>query len=333
MSEWWEFKLSPLLAVFYATAVITNTPLLDNWVLPLLLLLSLAVGAIYVSVINDLSDIETDQLAGKTNRFANKSFAFKTLVLSICLMTGILTNYFWFKTNWLVGGFYLAAWIAYTLYSIPPFRFKNKGFLGVLGDATGAHFFPYLFVVSATFNWIGTPLNLVWLITVGIWALSCGLRGILWHQVQDYQSDLKSKVNTFVTKNSKSTACLIGERIIFPIELISFILLLIISQNIFGVIFLVFYFGLIWSRSMVWDLNIVIIAPHPNYQIIMNDFYAACYPLSILLLAALAHPNDLLIGLLHFSLFPKTIISMTRDFVVVIIDAVKQNRTHSYPTE
>lgn len=333
MNEWWEFKLSPLLAIFYATAVLTNTSLLNIWHLPILLLVSLGVGAIYVSVINDLTDIEVDRRAGKSNRFADKSLFFKIFILSVCLSFGIITAYFWTNLSLLSGIFYIAAWIAYALYSIYPFRFKNRGFLGVLGDASGAHFFPYLFVVSAAFAWIEQPINFVWLILVGIWSLACGVRGILWHQVQDFSSDKTSGVSTFVTKHSKSLACLIGERFIFPLEFISFLILLFISQNIIGILFLPLYLLLVWSRSAVWGMNIVIVAPHPKTQIIMNDYYSALLPLSVLILAAIFNPADIIIGMIHFILFPKMLISIIKDTFGVIKDAIDQNRNHEYPLE
>lgn len=333
MFEWWEFKLSPLLTIFYATALFCGASLIEIWILPLYLLFSLGVGAIYVSVINDLTDIETDELAGKNNRFADKSLLFKSSILSICLVLGLILNFFWFRFNFYVGLFYLAAWISYTLYSVPPFRFKNRGLLGILCDATGAHFFPFLFVTAATFAWIGKDFDIKWLILIGIWSFSSGIRGILWHQLQDFFIDRKSGVNTFVTKYSRSIACLIGERIIFPIEIISFVILILYSQNFLVTVFLLFYFLLIWSRSVVWEMNVVIVAPQPQYQIVMDDFYSALFPLSVLLPLIVINPANLIIAGVHFVLFPKTLISFFRDTLFVIKDAIKQNRNHLYPFE
>lgn len=330
MFEWWEFKLAPLLAICYATLQFSQTSLATTWQLPLYLLLSLAFGATYVSVINDLTDIETDRLAGKANRFADKSIFFKLSILSVCLLFGISTIYLWTTLNLFAGIFYTAAWISYTLYSVPPFRFKTRSILGVFGDAMGAHFFPYLFVVSATFAWVNQPLDFIWLGLVGIWSLAGGIRGILWHQVQDYSSDKNSQVTTFVTKYSKSLACFLGERIIFPFEFLAFTGIIFYSQNLPAGILLILYFALVWSRSVVWDINIVIVAPHPKYQIIMNDFYSALYPFSVLILAVFAHPADLIVGLIHFILFPKTLLFTFQDIVLVIIDAIKQNRNHIY---
>lgn len=332
--EWWEFKLSPLLAIFYATAIFTATPLLSIWQLPLLLLLSLTVGAVYVSVINDLTDIETDRLAGKPNRFADKSLFFKIFSLSACFSAGIVIAYFWSNLSWLAGGFYIAAWVAYALYSIYPFRLKNRGFPGVLSDAFGAHFFPNLFVVSATFAWVGQPVNFIWLVLIGIWAAACGIRGILLHQVLDYKSDLNSKVKTFVTKHSKWLACWLGERIMFPIEITALIGIIIYSQNLIALFLLIVYVFFVWSKSVVWeDLSFVIVAPIRNYYVLMNDYYSALFPLAFLLSAALINPADIIFGVIHFALFPKHLLSIAKEIFLVAGEVITQNKNRSTPSE
>jgi len=76
---------------------------------------------------------------------------------------------------------YLSAWIIYTLYSVPPFRLKNRGGWGVLADAAGSNLFPTLSVVALVNHWDGGGVPIYWYITVGVWSLSFGIRGILWH--------------------------------------------------------------------------------------------------------------------------------------------------------
>ena len=66
-AEWWEFKLSPMLATAYATAFLLKISILSLWPLLLLALVALAACAAYVSVINDLTDLEDDLASGKAN--------------------------------------------------------------------------------------------------------------------------------------------------------------------------------------------------------------------------------------------------------------------------
>src|SRR5688572_18236563 len=68
--EWWEYKLAPTFAIFYATALTVEAPLTSLWLAALTLLLALVPGAIYVSIINDLADRHEDAAAGKVNRMA-----------------------------------------------------------------------------------------------------------------------------------------------------------------------------------------------------------------------------------------------------------------------
>src|SRR3546814_7434551 len=71
--EWWGFKLPPLLAVGYASALLSGSELYRMAPLFLFFLGSLAIGAVYVSVVNDMTDIAEDTAVGKKNRVAQLS--------------------------------------------------------------------------------------------------------------------------------------------------------------------------------------------------------------------------------------------------------------------
>ncbi|HEX8206020.1 MAG TPA: hypothetical protein VF587_08185, partial [Solirubrobacteraceae bacterium] len=73
VGEWWEHKLAPMAGTAYASAFFAGTSLLDVGGALLLALLALAPGAAYVSLLNDLTDLETDRLAGKPNRLEGRS--------------------------------------------------------------------------------------------------------------------------------------------------------------------------------------------------------------------------------------------------------------------
>src|SRR5882762_3824739 len=72
-SEWWESKLSPIFATIYATIFLIDTSLFSAWPILLLAFAALVPGAAYVSVINDVTDLEEDRVSGKRNRHADKS--------------------------------------------------------------------------------------------------------------------------------------------------------------------------------------------------------------------------------------------------------------------
>lgn len=324
--EWWEFKLSPLFGTVYATSVLLQVSVFSLWKLLILLLVSVTVGGAYVSIINDWSDAKDDAAAGKRNRLVEKSLAFKIIILSCCLIPGLAITVFFSRFDFLTTVLYLGAWVSYALYSLPPFRFKNRGFLGVLADASGAHLFPQLFVVSATSHWVGQSVNWKWFAIVGIWSLAWGFRGILWHQVTDASNDVRANVNTFVRKHSKSTACWLGEKVIFRVEFLAFITILIFTRSYLTAIFLFLYFIIVWSRNAVWDANIVIVAPMKNSQILMNEYYVVFYPLAFLLTAVYLNPFDIIIFLAHFLFFPRHAVFLIKEVYLIVKDAVKLNK-------
>ncbi len=317
-----------MFATVYATTVLSQTPLLALGFFPLFLLLSLTIGGAYVSLINDLTDVEDDAASGKRNRLANKSAFFTTVLLAVCLLPALAINIYWARQDSLTFYLYLWAWIAYTLYSLSPFRFKKRGFLGVLADASGAHLFPQLYIVSATSFWLGQSVNFKWFAAVGVWSLACGIRGILWHQVLDASNDIKANVNTFVCKHSRATACWIGERVIFRVELLAFVAMIIIARNYLAAVFLLIYFLFVWARSVVWEIDVVIVAPQKKYQILMYEYYEFFYPLAFLLLAIVRSPSDIFFLIAHFILFPRRAFVCVKEIFQVILDGKAQNKTH-----
>ena len=215
-AEWWEFKLSPMLAIAYATAFLLKISILSLWPLLLLALVALAACAAYVSVINDLTDLEDDLASGKANRLAGKSRVFGATALACCIVPGAAVAICW-RDDPLLLSLYLAPWAAFTLYSLPPFRLKKRGVLGLLADACGAHLFPTLFAASLVYRRNAGPVDAVWLASVAAWSLSFGLRGILWHQLSDLHNDEKIGLRTFARRHKITWLRRLGNFISFPV--------------------------------------------------------------------------------------------------------------------
>jgi len=74
---------------------------------------------------------------------------------------------------------YLGTWLAFLLYSLPPFRFKGRGTAGVLCDAAGEQLFPALVAVFIACRGAQRPGSGLWVASVAGWALAYGLRGIV----------------------------------------------------------------------------------------------------------------------------------------------------------
>lgn len=263
------------------------------WRHALLVLLSLVPGAVYVSVINDFADRRDDLAAGKPNRLDRLSALFASLAIG----AGVIASYFW-RHDALLLSAYLAAWLAFSLYSLPPFRFKNRGLAGVVCDASGAHVFPTLVAVILAFRGAGRPIDIVWLASVGAWAFGSGLRGILWHQLTDLENDWRAGVRTFAALHPKA-AIAAGTYLAFPIELLGLGAMFMRIRSIWPLAFLAVY--AVITALRVWHLRMkaVIVAPRPRYLIVLNEYYEIYLAPSLLIASA-----DWVVLAIHVVLFP-----------------------------
>ncbi|HEX8131728.1 MAG TPA: UbiA family prenyltransferase [Pyrinomonadaceae bacterium] len=322
--DWWEYKLSPMFATIYATAFLSNLAIISLWPLFLLALVALVPGAAYVSVINDLTDMEDDLASGKSNRLAGKSQTFIALMLACSILPGIAVAIYW-RNDPLLLSLYLAAWAAFSLYSIPPVRLKSRGVLGILADASGAHLFPTLLVVSLVFRWRAVdPFDIVWFAAVAAWSLSYGLRGILWHQLSDLPNDEHVGLRTFARRHKITRLHVLGNFVIFPVEATAFAVILWRVGSRFAVVFLCLYALLEWLRKGMWKMNLVIVAPKDRYHIVMHEYYEVFYPLALLLSSATRYPQDALMIAAHLFLFPRRATQTLKDIVKLLKQVIRR---------
>jgi len=301
--EWWEFKLPPLLALGYATALSSTMPLykVGGWLV--LLLLSIVIGAIYVSTINDITDMDEDLASGKSNRMAKIPARYRWMIPAVCILLGLVFISVFLKDT-LSRVLYFLPWISFSLYSFPPVRLKKRGIWGVMADASGSHIFISLLIVSSVSAFTGRPIDWLWFAAVGVWAFTYGLRGILWHQFYDRDNDLKVNLKTYATRvnpeSFKSIAILIT-----VVELVAFTIMLVKVFIPLTLIFLGFYFILAFINYKKLSRKLILIlAPQgKSYQILMADYYHFFYPVSLLLFAALTQPLAWIVLVIHILLF------------------------------
>jgi len=307
-AEWWAYKLPPLLAIGYATALMSDVPLYRVALWLVFLLSSLIAGAIYVSVINDITDLEEDLASGKANRIQNVPPKLRWIIPAICLLAGFMFGYFIYP-DYLSCLLYLLSWIVFSLYSIQPIRLKNRGIWGVLADGCGSHVFTSLLMVASVSYITHQQINWVWFTASGIWALCYGLRGILWHQFSDRDNDIKVNLNTYASKidpkDFKSKTLLL-----FILELTALFVMLY-ELNLFApVMAMVLYVYLVYIRTDRYKSNIVIVLKKDDkpYLILMSDFYQMLFPVSLLIYASLNDSLNLIILLVHILLFPYAVV-------------------------
>ncbi|MCX2449854.1 UbiA family prenyltransferase [Pedobacter sp. PLR] len=313
--EWWSYKLPPLLAIGYATALMSAVPLYKVALHLLFLLASLIVGAIYVSVVNDITDLEEDLASGKSNRIQKVPVKLRWLIPVLCLLSGLMFGYFLYP-DLLSCLLYLLSWIVFSLYSIKPIRLKNRGIWGVLADATGSHLFTSLLMVASVSYVTHQELNIVWFIAVAGWSFCYGLRGILWHQFSDRENDLKVNLNTYAS-HILPADFEIRARLIMGIECVCLLLMLYELQSAYALIFLVFYFILLFGRRLLYHTQLILILfkKERPFQILMADYYQVFFPVSLLLAAILLDPKNIIIFGIHAALFSDGLKNALKDYL------------------
>lgn len=317
--EWWEYKLPPLLAIGYGTAL--KTPGVFMLAIPQLvfLLLALVIGAVYVSIINDMTDIEADLASGKANRMVGIRPEIRWIFPVLCLSSGLVFCYFLYP-DLLSIFLYLIPWISFSLYSFRPVRLKNRGIWGVLADASGSHIFTSLLMVSSISYVTGQSMDWLWFWSTGVWALCYGSRGILWHQFYDRKNDIQAGLNTYAV-NIQPNQFRNKEIIIFCIEILAIASMLYSLQLLLPLLFLGLYIllALLRSKRLSYTPVLIISPENRSFHILMADFYQVFFPLSLLITAAFLQPYAWIILLVHLTLFPQKTIIAIKDFKSLLL--------------
>lgn len=330
-NEWWEFKLGPILATMYASAFLLRVSIISLLPLVFIVLVALAACAAYVSFVNDFTDRADDMASGKTNRLVGKSSSFIWTLMASCILSGVAMAFYW-RHDGLLLILYSGSWVAFTLYSFPPIRCKERSSLGVLADACGAHLFPTLLAVAVVFRWTRQPFDLIWLVSIGVWSFSFGIRGILWHQLSDLPYDESINLRTFARAHRRESLQRLGNFIIFPVELTAFAVMLLHTRCIVAITLLGFYPVLNFLRGRLYGSSFCVVEPKPKFHhILMHEYYEVFFPLVYILASANKHPVDAFVLVIHGLIFPKRWRSTAIDIALIVRDSWRLGRSKRVP--
>jgi 4-hydroxybenzoate polyprenyltransferase len=323
--EWWEHKLAPMFGTAYATAYLGGTPLVEAWPALVLALAAIAPGAAYVSLVNDLTDLDDDRAAGKANRLEGWRPGLALSAIGACAATGLAIALLAWRDDAAVAGLYAAAWLAFTLYSVPPVRLKARGFAGVLADAAGAHLFPHVLVALLVFRSTGEPASISWLALVAIWSLTLGLRGALLHQRGDIAADRRAGVHAYGATHPHRARWL-GAFVAFPLELGALAAMLVATANPLAVALLALYALLEWLRVKCLGIGFAVVTPAPAARVAMQSYYVVLFPLAFLLAATVRHSADAALIVAHLVLFRREPIAIARELTWIGARALSAGR-------
>lgn len=298
----------------------------------LIVLVALAACAAYVSVVNDFTDRADDMASGKTNRLVGKPSSFIGTVIAFCILSGLAVAFYW-RHDRLLLLLYSASWVAFTVYSFPPIRLKERSSLGVLADACGAHLFPALLAVAAVYRWTRQPFDLIWLVLIGVWSFSFGIRGILWHQLSDLDYDESINLRTFVGAHRTKSLQRLGNFIIFPVELAAFAVMLLHTRSVLAITLLGFYTVINFLRGRLYGSNFCIVEPKPKFHhIVMHEYYEVFFPFAFILASSTQRPVDVFVLVLHGLVFPKRWRNTAIEISLIVRDLWRLGRSKRVPT-
>ncbi|MBI2968690.1 MAG: UbiA family prenyltransferase [Bacteroidetes bacterium] len=328
LNRWWLYKVSPLLGIAYLFIYVNkitpeNTAYLLFW---FLVAVTGIAGTGYF--INDFFDRKSDILSGKQNMVAVLSL-FNRLLLLFILLTISAIPWFFLPHPPLVFILIGVQFLFFILYSHPLTRFKEKTFLGVISDALYGHIIPFLLtaiIFTSIFPHSRTPAlpysQYILILVLGTgWQFIKGLRNILLHQIDDRKNDRKAGFSTFVLKIGPLKTINSINRIILPVELITFVgVLIVVSLNI-PYFYLWFLFFLIWSFFLfsVYRIRTVPVRQfRVKFLFFFNDFYEMWMPVVAAGYLAYCDKWFIVIILLHVILFNKIPVKIFNDFRIIV---------------
>jgi len=278
---WWDSKLPLAMGIAYSIAwsmgVSTRALLYPSF----LLLISGITSAIYASIFNDLLDEDEDRLAGKVTGMMQLSGRGKNVVLWLTL-TSMAANAVLLLRYPAALVVYLLMWAGFTMYSLPPIRLKARGAWGVLCCALGEHFLYVLSVVLIACAAHSTP-SILSITAVVVFAMAFGIRSILWHQLEDAENDRTSGVSTLGAKYDRRFLRRLGERYVFPVELLTFAVVLAVSRSPIVWCALAVYVIMEMLRVKLFGMKVIIVASEPQFRFAMLEFYQFLFPVAYLL--------------------------------------------------
>src|ERR1043165_4759514 len=267
-------------------------------------------------LLNDFCDIKSDNIAGKANSLQQIAPWFRVAIVLLPLVIA--------SVSWALLHFRLCATVLFLMqllsliaYSVPPLRFKERSWLGVVTDAFYGHINPVFITLTAFMSFhIFNPKYALALTGLIFFCTALkGIRNILLHQIDDRKKDARAHVNTFVVKNGSLLSFnlvnrLLGFEVFILVLLIGLLSLFfppfLLSILVFAVITYLKFSG--WKLSYLPKRQLRF-----KFRHFLNDYFEGWMPLFFLLLLTTRNHQLFWLLPLHLILFPSFIIKLWND--------------------
>ena len=316
--KWWTSHYGTMMAFVYLVVAISPSPPSLGTFLRTLGIFSLAsLGiATFGQLLNDLTDVSQDVRSGTQNLMAHKGPLGRAILFATALIVGILP-WWWLPVTPLILALVAAEYLLFVLYSLPPFRLKNRGIFGPVADALYGYVVPNT-VAVLLFARIGGGVP-PWLVAViATWAFFFGLDQIIQHQFLDESRDQLDGIKTFVVSAGWRSAFDTLLWVILPLEVLAFLALIAcmgIVAPATAVASVVYLAAVLsdWRHRSLWNTTRIDRLPpihrvHVLSNLAMAGFVWRWLPLVSLIVLVANRPSYLPLVVPHLILFPEPLI-------------------------
>ncbi|MBT9166883.1 MAG: hypothetical protein DDT19_00207 [Syntrophomonadaceae bacterium] len=188
--EWYDSKMALFFFAYYYLIFVYNKVHLQNMLLLLPLGIFFTSLASFGYMLNDYSDKSIDKVSGKVNAMSRLSDRQQILALAIALLVGFVAFIPFYRYKF-AAMFAFLSYLCSILYSAYPFKFKEKGIMGLTCVSLAQWVLPVL-IVFGIFEHFGLDTLFFTMLSFLI-----GLRWILVHQLIDRDKDIRANIETF----------------------------------------------------------------------------------------------------------------------------------------
>lgn len=303
LSNPWKFKVPFLISILYFVFLISCS-VETNPIYTFLASVSVIIGVAGIGYLtNDLGDRKKDAVISKENATSNLS---SVNLFFLFFLFFSLTFLPWFYLYFSLISLCLLGLqiLLFIVYAFPPFRFKEKGIMGIITDSLYAHTIPALLATFTFYrmNQVFKSDIIYFTSTLLLWQFVLGLRNIILHQLKDYENDNNSNTKTFVTNHGIEKSVFLVKKIVLPFEFILFLIFcsfLSFKFYLFACLVIIYWlYKAIVERKKIHSFNYKDFA----YKF-LDDLYLQWLPLVVLILLCIQSTIFISIAILHVILF------------------------------
>lgn len=234
--EWYDSKIPFMLCGYIFNIILAgDRSVWDISIKFILYFIYLAVFFSFSYLINDYSDMEADKKARKKKVIFDVDKRLTTIVLILLPICGVVPLWIYLDFNMLYIGLTVAVYFLGAAYSIPLFRFKERGFIGLLECSVAQRCIPLLVI-----PFLVDSYNIYFVLWIVISFID-GIRYLVIHQYIDRENDLKAGVRTFVLDYKINAKKLLITLFVVESAFFLFIFFKLFMINPYMIAFLVFY--------------------------------------------------------------------------------------------